>query len=266
MHEEPPRASSVNPSLNDDIDRTVAWMMHKDPAQRPATVIAAVVALQGESTLPTPRLTPATIRTPAPGAVRHGAVQSADMLAAATGDTLMPDSMGGTLPGVAPVRRSRAPLWIGAVLLLGCAIATITWLQLRSPAAPAAPVAGPAADPAPVPIPATEPAPTPAPTPAPVPAAAAHVVITLVGAPDGAVVKIGSKSIGVAPTIVVDRATTQTVLTVFADGYHTKPIPLTPDRDQKLRVDLKKKSRPATGPRPPDKDEIIHDVPGLTNP
>jgi serine/threonine protein kinase len=43
MHEEPPLASSINPALTADIDRTIAWMMNKDPASRPATAIAAVI-------------------------------------------------------------------------------------------------------------------------------------------------------------------------------------------------------------------------------
>jgi len=156
-------------------------------------------------------------------------------------------------------RRSRTPLWIGVAILLAGAIGTVGWLATRpgaaqrSPEAPAAPIAAPAA--VPEPVPAKDPA-------SPVATVPAHVVITLVGAPDGADVRIGSRSIGIAPKVVVDRATTQTVLTVFAEGYHAKPFPLTPDRDQELRVDLRKKARAGTGPRTPDKEEIIHDIPG----
>ena len=262
MHEDPPRPSSINPALDSDIDRTIAWMMHKDPAQRPATAITAVVSLQGEATVPTPRVTPVTLRPFVTGSVGRGADQTADTLAAtasdtlaaATGDTLVP----GTLSGVTGARRSRTPLWIGVAVLLAGAIATVGWLATRSPSGQSAPPS--AVTPA-GPQPSTASAPDPAP---PVVAVPAHVVITLVGAPDGADVRIGGKSIGIAPTVVVDRATTQTVLTVFAEGYHARPFTVTPDRDQELRVDLRKKARAGTGPRAPGKEEIIHDIPGLT--
>jgi len=260
MHEEPPLASSINPTLTADIDRTVAWMMNKDPPSRPPTAIAAVVALQGDSTVPTPMLTPSAIRTPVPGMIRRGsAVQTADTLAAsseaATGDTMMAATI---TPG-AP-RRSRAPLWIGLAIVLAGGAATFAVMQSPSPGPekPVAvtPVTAPPVEPAKPPVAPVDETPTP-------PAAPGTVVITLVGAPDGAEVKIGSKLIGVAPTVVVDRSMSQTVLTVFAEGYAAKGFPMTPDRDQELQVELKKKSK-ATGARAPGKDEIIHNVPGLT--
>ena len=55
MHEDPPPPSSRNAALAQEVDHAIAWMMHKEPAQRPRTAIASVVALQDDKT-PTPML------------------------------------------------------------------------------------------------------------------------------------------------------------------------------------------------------------------
>ncbi len=55
MYDEPPPPSSKKPELPSAVDAAVAWMMRKDPSQRPRSVIAAVVALQDDKT-PTPMI------------------------------------------------------------------------------------------------------------------------------------------------------------------------------------------------------------------
>ncbi len=54
------------------------------------------------------------------------------------------------------------------------------------------------------------------------------------------------------------------VVVVAAEGYMKKSIEITPDRNQDVRVDLKRRKSGGTGSRTPGKDEIIHEVPGLT--
>jgi eukaryotic-like serine/threonine-protein kinase len=46
VHDEPPPPSTRNPKLPPHVDAAIAWMMRKDPAERPASVSAAVAALQ----------------------------------------------------------------------------------------------------------------------------------------------------------------------------------------------------------------------------
>jgi len=46
--EEPPLASTKNPALPPAVDRGIAWMMQKDPAKRPASVLAGIKALLDE--------------------------------------------------------------------------------------------------------------------------------------------------------------------------------------------------------------------------
>ena len=271
MHEDPPLASSVNPALTTEIDMAITWMLQKDPAKRPATVMTAVTALQGDSTAPTPVFpTAVTRKPPFPG---RGAVQNADTLPAATDDTMLPIS-GSRAPlaagarsqdTLAPARASKLRVWIALGIAVGCGIGALAWMKVRTPeeqpqtvAAPSEPRVAVRPTPTPTPVP----VPVPTPTPPPAPATPAHVIITLLGAPEGAEVRIGGKLVGVAPKIQVDFAATESVVVVSLDGWQPKSMTITPNRDQNLRIDLKRKRSGSTGATP-NKDDIIHKIPGL---
>ncbi len=197
MHEDAPAASSINPALTTEIDHAIAWMLQKDPAQRPATVMSAVTALQGESTAPTPMFPTAISRKP-PRSGR-GVAQIADTLPSSPGDTTPPVTgkvVGPDSITLAPAR-SRAPLWIAlAVVMLGGA-GTLAWTRFGDRGAPAPTATQPTVTPPPISA-VTPDAPAQAPISPPV-ATPTHVIITLLGAPEGADVKIGDKSVGVAP-------------------------------------------------------------------
>ena len=244
MHEEPPRPSSINPVLTPEIDRAITWMLQKDPAQRPATVMAAVFALQGESTAPTPMF---------PTTARKLAVSGRDGVPIA--DTLAASSTGAAsaqVTGSPTARSSRLPLWIAVAVVLAGGIGTFTWMQSRDRATPAAPVTAGSAPVAPVLVPATAPADA---TAAPVPSKT--VLVTITGAPDGAVVKMGSTTVGVTPTLQLGRSSSPSVLNLFVDDYLPASVTVTPDRDLTAEVVMKKKPR-THGPKPtkPDPNDL----------
>ncbi|MDB4960347.1 MAG: serine/threonine protein kinase [Myxococcales bacterium] len=284
MHEDPPLPSSINGQLTPDIDRAILAMLSKDPARRPPTVISAVVALQGDVTAPTPLIT-GPLRTATPGVLRRGGVQTADTLAASTGDTMAAatgDTMAaatgapsaartGTSPrprtlGAIARPRSRAPLFAGIAVVIAGATGMFVWLQSRAPSAPITTAAsGREAAPAPTPTPAVTPAPVVTPTPAPTTVTPRTVIVTITGAPDGAEVKVNGASRGVVPTVQLEHATSPTVLNLYADGYVPTSKAITPDRDQDIAIPMKKKPRGAPQPKRPSKDDIPHEIKGLTD-
>jgi len=254
MHEDPPRPSSVNPALTAEIDHAITWMLQKDPAQRPATVMAAVFALQGESTAPTPTF-PTTVARKAAFSGRDAA-PTADTLAASSDTLAAPPGQGPVTSDVHAPVRSRMPLWIGASIVLAGAIGTFAWIQTRSAKEPAAPVTPGSASVAPVAVPSTVPADAPA-----APPASKTVLVTITGAPDGVVVKMGSTTVGVTPTLQLERSSSPSVLNFFHDGFQPASVTVTPDRDLTTEVTMKKKTRPRQGPKP-----IEHDPNDLADP
>jgi serine/threonine-protein kinase len=232
MHDEPPAASSINPALSPATDRAIRQMMAKDAADRPASAINAVVALQGEGEAAP--FTPSGVRRVP---MTAGDAVSDTLAAAATVDSLAP----------APVARFRA-VWFAAAGVACAALALIAWTQLRGTDA---------STPPPQPAPVIAPAPT-TPPPEPPPAAVAkRVILTFVGAPEGAAVLVGGKEIGYVPSVELERGASALVVTLSLDGYFPAPIKVMPDRDQTLTVAMKKKQRPSGGARPSSKDDIL---------
>jgi len=234
IHDEPPPPSSKNPALEAHIDAAILWMMRKNPAERPRSVIAAVVALHDDKT-PMPAITPSTLR------------------------------------GVTPVRRRR---WIvpAAALLAVAASAAVFAVMSRPPAEqpPAGePSAAVAIQPAPPPSPASEtpPAAPPAtPTPPAAPGAAAgdvpaQVMVTVSGVPEGTEVLVAGKVVGTAPgEVQLARGDGKVVLTFRAEGYVAQSRTVVPSKDQQLTLALKKKPAAAatrTQPQEPGADDII---------
>jgi hypothetical protein len=56
--------------------------------------------------------------------------------------------------------------------------------------------------------------------------------------------------------VQLDRGARPVVLTFKAPGHYPASRTLTPDADRPLAVQLRR--RPAGGPKPPSKDDIIH--------
>ena len=144
------------PPLPADVDQTIAWMMKKDPAERPPTCTAAVQALEQAAGLTD---TAASWRTPAKGVPLIRATPPHGVQALANTVSATP----------APPTRRRWPLAVAAIVIAGGA-ATAAFVMTREHEAPRAtqPAAAPA--PTPEPAPAAQPAPVAQPEAAPPPA------------------------------------------------------------------------------------------------
>ncbi len=227
MNEEPPLASSRFPDLPEGIDDVLAWLMRKDPAERPPNLAAAVQALDtaaealGIAIPRAPRSAPVDIprRTPTPSAMQHAVPMT-------------------TLPP--PPKRSRLPLFIGGAVALALAITAVMVARRSPPDREVVPLAA-----TPVVVP-------PAPKPVVPPPVAAPVLVTLTieGPPDGTVVHGPTgKLIGVTPTIQLERTDADLVLTFEADGYKPASQTIHPTADATITVKLDKKAAAVT-PRP----------------
>jgi serine/threonine-protein kinase len=187
--EEPEPPSQRNPDVPPAIDDVIAWMMKKDPAERPPTLSAAIAALEQAAGIPPSRasypvMTPPTgvaaSRTPAHGVPVQRASSQDGRRASSQGDKRVssrgPGALADTMTAAPPRRRWWIPAAIAVVALGGAGAFVMTRGDsepARTPPAAPPPVATtPAPEkPAPAPTPVAEPAPVAAPpvTPAPPP-------------------------------------------------------------------------------------------------
>jgi tRNA A-37 threonylcarbamoyl transferase component Bud32 len=262
MADTPAPASSIVPELPKGIDDALAWLMAKEPAQRPESLRAALLAIE-EAAAGAGVAVPSWEVSSGP----HGRLGTQPVHTAAARASGATAVAGGAED--APRRRSRRTLALvaGLALAAGAAALAIT-MQLRgaedgqgaaapAPAAPAVPAAPPAppTPPAPVANPPADPAAAAA------PAAGDHVIVTVTGVPDGTDVLIGGVSIGVAPgPVQLDRGTRPVVLTFKAPGYVPASQTITPDGDRPLAVQLRRRPTGAA-PKQPAKDDIIEAFP-----
>ncbi len=255
LTDEPAAPSTLVPELPPGIDDAIAWLMRKDREERPpnlATAIRALEQVAEDSGIAIPRASAVwdAERTPIPG--RLSSVTPVPRASStAPGSARM--AMTGPRTGQGePAKRSRAPLVIAAVVAAAAIGGGVFFVMSKSEAPPPAPVAAPVpAPPAPAPAP-------PPPAPAVAPAPPANVIVTVDGVPEGTTVEIAGKPVGVAPgPVQVPRDTAAVVLTFSADGYVAASKAITPDQDQQLSLQLKKKPRAPSGPARHDKDDII---------
>ncbi|MDB4955176.1 MAG: serine/threonine protein kinase [Myxococcales bacterium] len=178
--EEPIPPSRHVPGLPPTVDAAIAWMMRKDPAERPPSLIDAVAALDPDSTV-----------TPTPAARRSG--QSLPPLGRSTGrgDGAMAQTIAQTSAHTPRLKAHRR--WIGAVAVLAIAAAGAWWLTRRGDNEPKPQAVQ--APPPPTSVPAPQPAPVVVAPPAPAPASAPVVV-----APPAPVVVVPPASAAAAPT------------------------------------------------------------------
>jgi hypothetical protein len=272
--EDAPPPSSRNPALPPVVDAAIAWMMAKDPAQRPSLVIEGVAALDPTGTTrPTPPTKPPPIMARSAELAPAVEVDTADALGA-TSVQAEPIPGALSMPDVAR-RRSRAALWIGGALVLVAGAVGAVALVGRSsddtkradtgpnstagPNRPIAPVigtnrgsaSGGSAEPT---SPRVEPAET--------------VQIEITGTPAHTKVKLDGRQLdGEAPgSVAVPRGSEVIVLELDGDGYHATQK-VTPDANKPIRVDgPMRATRPRTAPRPPkagdeyDPDEVLRKI------
>ncbi len=258
ISEDAPPASSHLAELPGGLDDVLAWLMRKDPADRPASLAAAMQAFdavaeaEGIAVPRAPRSAPVDVprATRGQGAVatpnglaRTDAMRPVAAVALAT--TLRPD--GPAAPGAARRGRILGAAVLGAVALGAVAFALTRSNDHRAPA-PAPPIAVRPPPVAVAPVPAAVAA-TVVPRPPPV----ERITLTITGAPDGTEVHGPSGSLlGVVPRLQLARDDHDIVLTFQADGYKPVSRTLQPTADATLAVKLEKKAIAPTGaPRPP---------------
>jgi len=238
MSEEPVPASSVNPALPAGIDDAIAWLMHKDPAQRPPNLVTAVRALESAAEaagISLPRSSAGwDATTPTPGPVvtppRSRTGQGART----------PSALAQTLPsGSEPALPPRRAMWpylaggLGALVLASIVVLVLQKQRTAPPPSPPPPPAPPVAAVVPPPV-VVDAAP-----PAVVDAAPATVVIRIGKAPAGSEVLRGDQVLGTTPgPITLERGAAAVKLTVRHAGFVARAIEVVPDRDHSVDVRL----------------------------
>ncbi|HEY5935927.1 MAG TPA: serine/threonine-protein kinase, partial [Kofleriaceae bacterium] len=218
MHEDPPPPSSRNATLAPEVDHAIAWMMHKEPAQRPRTAIAAVVALQDDKT-PTPMLA-----------------------ASGKGTARAPAKRRWVVPVIAATLTALAAAVVAVVIANNEPAPPPPVAAVSNPAPPIAAPVGSAAvrELAPPPVEPTT-----------------HVIVTVAGVPEGTQVLIGKDVIGSAPgPVQLPRGTRDVVLGFRAAGHFQASRTVMPDRDRELAVTLRKRPQRKPGEREPDEDAV----------
>jgi eukaryotic-like serine/threonine-protein kinase len=261
----PPRASEVCADLAPELDEPILHMLHKEPSGRPATAGAAIQELleaaqrvghvipAGMPHLPPPPSAPRTgmaftTHPPSPNADDEESVSSDNVeRAAMLGRT--DRAPGSQLPN----NRSANWAFVGLLgaLALGALYLGRSAMNAPQPTEPTPAAAARAANTASV-APLAEPprpAPSPPPSPPPSPAPPATVELSVHGAPRGARVSLGDTLLGdAASPLRLPAGTTPVELTVTAPGYDPQTLRVTPARDTRADVKLKKR---APRPKPP---------------
>ncbi|HEU5056732.1 MAG TPA: serine/threonine-protein kinase [Kofleriaceae bacterium] len=246
INEEPHPASQLAAELPASVDDCIAWMLRKDPAQRPPNLVSAMSALEEAATaagvaipaessssaihaVPGGRLsTPGAVtpmKTPRTPGAAH-AVSTADTLAADSGDAVVPAT-------AAPGRRGggKAVAAVLALAVLGGG-GFVAYSQLGGGDQ------GRGAPPA-ITAPAAAPSGAPAPAPSPPPVEARFVVIDVTGAPEGTEVLGPTGPIGAAPgRIQLPRGEEKVLLTFRAPGHKPATREVEPRADGALEVAL----------------------------
>ena len=243
--------STHNAELTPDIDDAIAWMMNKDPADRPPDLRTAVRALEQAAVA-------AGLATATQWEMNTGPIaiptQAINVASAGLGRISSRGGVTGNPVDVTvPQQRRTKAAWIagGLALALVAGIAVVASTRGGDRPAPARETPHEAVAPAPTPAP----APAPSPPPAPTVEAPQTVIITIGGVPEGTEGFAGGMTVGAAPgPVQLPRDASAMVLTFKADGYLTTSREVTPDRDQRLDVTLKKKSG---GGKRPTKDDIL---------
>jgi serine/threonine-protein kinase len=246
VSEEPAPPSVHNGELTPAIDDAIAWLMKKDPAQRPPDLKTAMQALEHAAAqaglADAPARTwdgPVTTRVPnvgTPAATRLASLATSDTVAA--------------LPR--PASRARMFAVVGALAVVATGVVLFVLARGKDTEPPVAQKLAAPTKPA-------ERAPAP---PAPIkevpvadPPEAQTVIVTIEGVPDGTEVHAGGMMVGAAPgPVQLPRDKAPLVLTFKAAGYLTTSNQVVPERDLTMNVTMKK--RPSGGARP-NKDDIL---------
>jgi serine/threonine protein kinase len=244
-----PRPSSRNPTLPASTDAAIEWMMRKHPADRPATVLAGVTALE-TGRVPPPRFatplpqrgTMVTPAVPAPVAPRPAEPS-------ATSQVTTPISVDAAPTIISPPPRRRR--LVIASVAVACATLAIVVIQLAggsesSESKVVDPV--PKIDPPPA-KPEAVPAKRAEAKPEAVPAKPVSREIEIAGAPTGATVKLDGVAVTGTTLHVPEHG--RATLSIGAPGFEPFTQTIDDATPSPLHVNLKRKRPPAPGPPRP---------------
>jgi eukaryotic-like serine/threonine-protein kinase len=209
---EPPAPSSRVPELPTTVDDAIAWLMRKDPDNRPPSLIVAVRAFDGApETAPGHRLSART----APGAIAPPAT------------------------GVTPTSSRTASLvFLAVAVVVGGAAYAVMHATRATTSTPAAPTV---VAQAPVPTAPTTPA-----TPPTTPVLTTTVTLHVDGPPTATVVTAAGRAVGMVPgDLQLPRGTTPIELRFDHAGYALATTTVVPDHDDRVTVTLKRRATAA---------------------
>ena len=235
----PSQRAAQNPALAPlpaGVDDAIAWMMKKDPADRPPDLAAAVHAIEEAAIAAGVEIPVEPVRasyrslTPVPRASSKP-TPSNTALAIGEAATIMPAS----------TQRTRRAPWVAIAAAAIVAIAVVVVIVMTRTSS------SPPVQHAPAPI-AVAPPPPAAPPPAPVaPVAPQLVTIRVDGPPAGTQAFGPSGPLGPVPgEIQLVRGDAEIRLTFAADGYQTGTARVTPSEDGAITVTLDRKPATAT--------------------
>jgi serine/threonine-protein kinase len=225
--EEPIAPSERNPALPPAVDDVIAWLMRKDPAERPPNLITAVRALEEAATAAgIAFVTDSAHRTP-------------------SAHTPVPARPSKPITQAPAPRRSR--LGIGIAVVVAAAGGAVIATMLLGGGGHAKVAAPP--PPSTIGVPFVVPPAIAKPAPA-----AATATITIAGPPEGTDVYGPAGPLGTAPgTIQLVRGPDDVQLVFQADGYETTTALVTPDGDKAIDVAMTAKPVAPTPRKPPSR-------------
>ncbi len=231
IQKEPPIPSAIHKDIPPQADRAVAWLLKKDPKERPPDLGSVIALLEEAAPRPITTTTAGRIARPVMGTAPTEYFQGS-------------------------VAKPKRGLWLMAagmtVLTAGAAVLFFMTRESPRPTAavkPAPTVPAPARTPPPraVELSAPVPAPAPAPAPAPVPPATPSLVdVRIAGVPEGTEVHWPNGLLGLAPaTLKIPFGTEPVVLTFRREGFQSMTREIVPNANAFLELTMQK-----TGARP----------------
>ena len=261
ISEEAPPPTSINPELPASVDNALAWMLNKDPAERPPNLVTAVRSLEeaaesaGIPYLAAPE--PTGVYSASTSSVVSQKTPAVVQSIPATGPGDAPSApTANASAAIAPSARGKSRLLMfGGAIVAACvagvvAFAVISGSKGDDKPAPSQP---PVVKQQPAVLPPPEPTPRPAltPPPQPVPASDSLVTISIAGAPDGTEVFGPRGPLGVAPgDVQLKKGTSKVILTFRHDEYRTTTKTVRPKADQSVTIRMKKRKRGGKRIRP----------------
>jgi hypothetical protein len=231
ISDEPRPPSQVNPRLPAGIDDGIAWLMRKDPAERPPNLVTAVRALEGAAAAGGIAVDGWDSKTPTPHSLERPPTPP-------TGASKTPGAFAATVASAEaplPKPRSAVPWILGGIAVAALAGGALIVMSVRGKIEPQ-PAKQPVvtAPPPPVTIDAATIAPPPD-----APLVPAQIAITIDHAPAGSEVLLGDAVLGVVPgPFELERGTQPVALVVRHAGYVSAKLSVVPDQARTLDAAL----------------------------